>query len=1268
MSAARALPVYTRIIPPSHNETVMPRLSALLLFSLLTWTATAGALNLTDDERDWLKAHPQLRLGVDASWPPFEFKGEGGAYQGLTTDYIHLIEERLDIKLNPIEPVNWTEVLQQAKAGQIDLLPGIMSTPERQAYLSFTRPYLDFPIVILAHEGGANPHNMKELYGLKIAVVENYAPHELLRSHHPDLNLVAMPNVSSTLEALATDEVDAVVGDLASSVWSLHQLKLQGLYVSGETPYRYQLAMAVPRDQKILVGILDKVMADMSIAEKEAIQSRWLGNVLVSRTFWADLLLYGLPCILLLIAILATVIRINRRLSSEISQRVALEQELRSSEYHYRGLVESLSAIAWEARMDFTYTYVSPHAEALLGYPLTHWLIPGFWRSITHPADLTRAQAFCDKEIIEGRDHTLDYRVISADGRTLWVRDLVSLIEHDSEPLIRGLMIDISETKRTEEALRLSEQKFASVFQQCPDILVIARLSDGHLLEVNTAFEEQIGLNARDVVGHTATDLNIWGIDGVGSGLLERLRGGSIRNLEMPFRRSNGQLFTGLISAEPFELDTTPALVVVVRDISQLKQTQQQLQTSEEKFAKAFHASPDGLLLSRQSDGLLLEINDGFSRLTGYNAATSLDRSTLDLGIWVNLNERKHMLELLHRDGFVRDFSCHIRRNDGQIRLCEVSSRPLPIGGEDCMLTIARDITERHVMQEKLQQAATVFESTAEGVLITDTQQHISAVNRAFSEITGYSETEALGHTPRLLASGQHDSAFYAAMWHQLSAEGHWQGEICNRRKNGELYPSWLTISAVRNRENVITHFVAVFADISSLKHAQARLDYQAHHDPLTGLPNRTLFESRLLAALNNQAENGGQGAVLFLDLDRFKHINDSLGHPVGDLLLKGIAVRLKEQLRDIDTVARLGGDEFIILLPGLQQASDATHLANKLLGCFNAPFQAGEHEFFISASIGSSLYPKDGNDVATLVKNADAAMYRSKAKGRNRVESYTRDLTSQASERVALEHELRRAIERQELHLLYQPKISLHGGQLVGAEALIRWQHPTLGEVPPEHFIPLAEENGMILQIGDWVLERACRQMHRWNRTHGDFGPLSVNLAGAQLRQPNLLARIEQLLRDYRLEPGCLQLEITENFIMSQAEEALEVLHQLKRLGVQLAIDDFGTGYSSLSYLKRLPLDVLKIDQSFVRGLPDDPHDAAIVRAIIALGRSMQFTVIAEGVESQAQQDFLAVEGCEQIQGYIVSLPLAAEEFAATFLHMRLSEFSDSPREKPSL
>ena len=984
---------------------------------------------------------------------------------------------------------------------------------------------------------------------------------------------------------------------------------------------------------------------------------------------WQEFLLIGLPGLLFLTTVLAIVVRINRRLSSEISRRIALEQELRSSEYHYRGMIESLSAIAWEANThDYSYNYVSPHAQDLLGYPLHQWRRPGFWQSIVHPDDIADAQAYCDQEVAKGNDHSVDYRVLTADGRVVWIRDIVSMIGYGSEPVMRGLMIDISEAKQTEEALRLSEGKFASVFAQCPDMLVIARLCDGCLLEANPAFVEQIGMSPEEVVGRVPSELNIWGIPDIGQSLLRRLQKGSIRNLEMPFRRSDGRLFTGLLSAEPFDLDSTPAVVLVVRDITPLKEAQQQLQMSEEKFAKAFHSSPDGLLITRQSDGLLVEVNDGFSRITGYHSSLSLDRTTLDLGIWVDLKEREELVEQLSRDGFVKDFTSHIRRRDGQIRLCEISARPLPIAGEDCMLTIARDITDRQQMQEKLQLAATVFESTAEGVLITDTRQRINAVNRAFSEITGYSEFEALGETPRLLASGIHDSAFYAAMWHQLTAEGHWQGEISNRRKNGEVYPSWLTISAVRNRDKLITHFVAVFADISSLKQAQARLDYQAHHDPLTGLPNRTLFESRLHGALLHSREAQSLGAVLFLDLDRFKHINDSLGHPVGDLLLKSIALRLKESLRDIDTVARLGGDEFIILLPGLQHASDAQAVATKLLNSFAAPFQAGEHEFFMSTSIGSALFPTDGADVATLIKNADAAMYRSKAKGRNRVEHYTRDLTAQASERIALEHELRRAIERDEFTLSYQPKLSLLTQRLVGAEALLRWFHPTFGDVPPERFIPLAEENGMILQIGEWVLEKACQQMHEWNQRYDVFGPLSVNLAGAQLRQPNLVNRIERLLLQYQLQPGCLQLEITENFIMSQTEEALSVLHRLKKLGVQLAIDDFGTGYSSLSYLKRLPLDILKIDQSFVRGLPDDPHDAAIVRAIIALGRSMQLTVIAEGVETFEQQQFLADEGCEQIQGYLVSLPLRADEFSATFLRMSVSDFSDSTASKPSL
>ena len=1106
----------------------MSRVSATLLLCLACCSLPAVSLELTTEERAWLTLHPELRLGVDRDWPPYEFIDNDEQYRGLAADYVRLIEERLAISLRPAPAQNWSAVLADARTGKVQLLPSLMATPEREQYLTFTRPYIDFPIVILTHEQGPQPRELRELQGLRVAVVDSYATHELLRDKHPELRLWPRPSVAAALQALASGEADAMVGDLASGVWHLRQLKLDGIVISGQTPYRYQLAMAVPKDQAILAGILDKLLAELTPGEIADIQQRWGGELLDQRSFWRSVLLFGLPGLLAALLIIFSILRINHRLRSEMHSRALLEGELRNSEQHYRGLVESLNAVAWQMDpSEFRYTYVAPQVERLLGYPAEDWLQPGFIERALHPDDARRTLDYCRSETQAGRDHSMDYRMLAADGHEVWVRDIVTLSPQADAQMLRGLLIDITETKRTEQALALSE----------------------------------------------------------------------------------------------------------------------------DKFAKAFHASPDGLLITRLSDGQLLNVNEGFSRITGYSLNEATDSSTLQLGIWANPDDRIQMFDQVQQHGSVRDFRALIRTRDGSLRTCEMSAQPIPIAGDTCMLTIARDITEREQMQEHLKHAATVFESTAEGVMITDLQQRITAVNRAFTSITGYSEAEALGQSPRLLSSGHHDSAFYAAMWHNLNASGHWQGEIWNKRKNGELYPEWLTISAVRDSDQQITHFVGVFADISSLKHAQANLDHQAHHDPLTGLPNRMLFEARLHAALEDARLDKRMDAVLCIDLDRFKHINDSLGHPVGDQLLKSIATRLKSHLRDIDTVARLGGDEFIILLPGLQQDDDAELVANKLLDCFSLPFQFDEQELFISASIGISRYPDDGDDVATLVKNADAAMYRSKARGRNRVELYTRDLTFQATERMALERELRRAIELEQLQLYYQPKRSLSSNRLIGAEALLRWHHPVFGEIPPDRFIPLAEETGLIISLGDWVLRQACWQMQQWLEQHAPFGPLSVNLTGVQLRQPHLLARISSLLEDHNLAPALLQLEITESFIMNQAEEALRLLHQLKSLGIQLAIDDFGTGYSSLSYLKRLPVDTLKIDQSFVRGLPGDGNDVAIVRAIIALGRSMQLTVIAEGVETTAQELFLAAEGCEQIQGFVISRPIPADTFAEKFL-----------------
>lgn len=570
------------------------------------------------------------------------------------------------------------------------------------------------------------------------------------------------------------------------------------------------------------------------------------------------------------------------------------------------------------------------------------------------------------------------------------------------------------------------------------------------------------------------------------------------------------------------------------------------------------------------------------------------------------------------------------------------------------------------LLDTRLLLAASAFEHSTAAVMITDTRQRILAVNRAFTTITGYSEQQAIDQTPRLLASGQHDSAFFTALWHRLDADGHWQGEILNRRCNGETYPSWLTIDRIRDTHGQTSHYIGVFADISALKQQHASLDHQAHHDPLTGLPNRTLFEHRLHKALEHSQESGSLGAVLFLDLDRFKPVNDSLGHATGDQLLKGVAQRLKDQLRDIDTVARFGGDEFVILLPGLLQPGDAQTIAHKLLASFSAPLLAGEHELSIGLSIGTSLFPTDGMDPTSLIRNADAAMYRAKARGRHCVEPYTHDLSVRRRERASLQQQLLGAIERNELQLDYQPRIALPHGQPCGVEALLRWNHPQLGQLPAERFMPLAEENGSAPAIADWLLDTACRQLQQWQRRCPGFGPLCISLSSAQLRQPQLLERIVQRLSSHRLAPHSLQLEISEPSLMTQPEHTLGVLHNLKRLGLRLAIDDFGSGHASLGYLKRLPLDSLKIGSAFTRGLPDDPHDLAVVRAIIALGRSLGLSVIATGISLPEQRQLLADEGCQHLQGPTISPPLSARAFSEKYLPAALSDFSDGTAGEP--
>ena len=543
--------------------------------------------------------------------------------------------------------------------------------------------------------------------------------------------------------------------------------------------------------------------------------------------------------------------------------------------------------------------------------------------------------------------------------------------------------------------------------------------------------------------------------------------------------------------------------------------------------------------------------------------------------------------------------------------------------------------------------AARLFEATPQGVLITDRELRILSVNPAFIATTGFSAEEVRGETPKLLASGRHDEAFYQQLWATLRETGCWQGEIWNRRKNGEVYPEWLTITALRDETGEVTHYAGTFSDLSAQEQVQERLRSLAYYDVLTDLPNRLLFRDRLTHALAQARREGHKVALMFLDLDRFKTINDTLGHSAGDTLLRTVADRIKCHVRESDTVARLGGDEFTIMLTHLQSKRDITPVANKLISALSEPMNFDGQDLYITTSIGIALFPDDGEDDEALLKNADTAMYRAKTSGRDNYQFFTREMGEAVAERLRLENDLRKAMERGELDVHYQPQVDLESGTMVGMEALVRWQHPERGNIPPDRFIPIAEESGLIIQLGEWVLRRSLKDLKRWLIDGHSELRMAVNLSPLQLRQRELPRHIASILDELGLDSSHLELELTESMLVEDSDLVSEVIAKLSDMGVRLAIDDFGTGYSSLAHLRRFAIDKLKIDRSFVRDLVSDQSDAELASTIIAMGHKLNLKVIAEGAEVVEQLDFLREQNCDEMQGYFYSPPLTREEMA---------------------
>nr|WP_320012655.1 EAL domain-containing protein [uncultured Desulfobulbus sp.] len=673
-----------------------------------------------------------------------------------------------------------------------------------------------------------------------------------------------------------------------------------------------------------------------------------------------------------------------------------------------------------------------------------------------------------------------------------------------------------------------------------------------------------------------------------------------------------------------------------------------ELAVSEQKFRTFFELASVGVAQVDAYSGRFLHVNQKYCEITGYSEAEMQERTFRDLTLPEDLIlDRDERRQLVH--GQLREFSVEKRyvRKDGSIVwvIISVSALWAPSETATTSLAIVRDISPRKKAEEELVFAAKVFEHSIEGIVVTDQNGTILQVNNAFSKITGYPPQEAIGENPRLLKSKRHPESFYQTMWQQLLEQGQWAGEIWNRRKNGEIYPEWLTINAVKNKQGVITNYVSIFHDITELKHQQEALEHQAQHDALTGLPNRVLLHDRLQESLKRMERSEKRVALLFLDVDNFKRINDGFGHTTGDNLLVELAKRLKTQLRTNDTLARQGGDEFLILMAEVDNVQDASIIAMRLLKSLEHPFLHDGVEYYVTASVGITLAPDDGTTSEILIKNADLALYRAKNLGRNNFQYFTQELDSKAHRRLSLEAQMRRGLEQGEFELHYQPQVLSSTNTIIGAEALIRWRHEG-NLISPGEFIPLAEESGLILPMGAWILRTAAEQAKTWHKS-GYALDISVNISSRQFVGQELAEQLKEILLRTGLEAGRLYFEITESMLMENLDNAQKTLETLRRIGGKFYLDDFGTGYSSLSYLKRLPLDGLKIDRSFIQDLANTTDSQAIARAIISLAETLNLAIVAEGVETEEQLKILnSMSDAIIIQGFLASRPLPCKEF----------------------
>ncbi|MEA3639480.1 MAG: PAS domain S-box protein [Lamprobacter sp.] len=930
---------------------------------------------------------------------------------------------------------------------------------------------------------------------------------------------------------------------------------------------------------------------------------------------------------------------------------------LASSQEAYHVLAEYSPDWDYWINPEGDFVHVSPGCRQITGYSASAFLDdPSLVAQLIHPEDRAQWQQHLAEIQSKGSDdhEVLLLRIQHRDGGLRWIEHECRAVLADDGRYLgrRGVNRDVTERRNIEESVRELRNMLVDAERIAKAGAWSWRLGDD-LIQVSPGWQRIHGASES---AYSWTELSREFVhpedrEQINQLFEQALTQGSGYQLEHRIQRGDdGGIRWVRTQAEPIKnaAGTLEAIRGTSADITAEIEAKYQLEESEKRFRALFESAAEGMLVMQA--GRFTEINQAALRMLGYqDAAAVLGKSPEHISPALQPDGKdtatKSKQLLAEAQGNSVRFEWMHQQADGSPLPVEVTLVPVNLDEDSAYFVHWHDRTEEAKARHRERQASTVFENSSEAIMVTDAEQRLVAVNRAFSDISGYQESEVVGRRPDLLSSGQDDAALCKSIWLAIEHRGSWRGEIWNRRKDGEIYPARMTISSVRDDHGQVTNYIGIFNDISDAKRSEEELYRLAHSDALTGLPNRTLLRARMEQSLQHAKREKQMLALLFIDLDLFKNVNDSLGHSVGDELLQDVAMAIQSEVRESDTLARLGGDEFVILMEAIEDPASVAQLAQRLCEKISQPLQVGERELQVTASIGVSLFPSDGQSMDSLLSNADMAMYRAKDHGRNTYRFFEAEMTERAMQRLRHETALRGALTRGELSLLYQPQVQLNNAQIHGAEALLRWTHPELGAVSPLDFIPIAEEIGLISELGKWVLEQACKQLIAWDAEGFQVHRLAVNISVQQVERIDLVDEIREIFQRTGVAPERFELEVTESMLMRNVDRVIANLSALRDLGITIAVDDFGSGFSSLGYLKTLPISRLKIDKTFVDGVTVDDNDDAIARAIIALGKALGLDVIAEGVETSAQAAFLEHEGCNEAQGYLFGRPMKPDE-----------------------